>query len=138
MHSVCIHHAAGLNCDYPIPMVDVVKTAQAAFQGWCSAFRASIFSPKFTHPTIRVFSGDATLVCRALSAFNSTQRLQSDITVSQWSTELMHLNGDEHISDGAPTSFSVIVNSNLADHVGLLVCSLVYQIILPKTFFRIS
>lgn len=114
-------HLAALfgNARTTVTMTEVVRAARQEFTDWCSSYRKST---SFSSPIIRFFVGEATAVCRTLSAYGTTAALKTRTPVAQWKTQLIQLSGDEYKSspDGAPVAFNVIHTSNLEDHIGLL------------------
>ncbi|KAJ7237440.1 hypothetical protein B0H12DRAFT_1138805 [Mycena haematopus] len=116
---VASFHLAALfgSGDNRVSVNDVIRTVKAEFSDWCLAFHTAISSARRV-PVIRFFAGDVTAVCRALKGFSTTGVLNLGIPVAQWKTQLIQLNRAEY--GNAPTTFTVIDSSNLADHVGLL------------------
>ena len=120
-------HFAALfgNTKSSVTMPQILKAANEEFQGWCEAYFKSLSSN--APPVVRFFVGEATAVCGALKAFDSSGVTSSGIPVQQWKTQLIQLNKDEYRSSvsnsstvSAPTNFNIIHTSNLEDHMGLL------------------
>ncbi|KAA1466938.1 hypothetical protein DENSPDRAFT_61383 [Dentipellis sp. KUC8613] len=100
---------------------DIVKAAKSEFSEWCTAFRRCVASTSASpRLMIRVIVADATIACRAFTAFALTGTLKLDVPVAQFKTQVIDLSEDEYTISGAPTSFNVIETSNLVDHLGLL------------------
>ncbi|KAF5337737.1 hypothetical protein D9758_016042 [Tetrapyrgos nigripes] len=109
------------NTKRTVSVSDFVRTAQAEFKQWCTAFHSTISSttiPSSASPVaVRFFLGDAIAVCRFISQFAETGTAGSGIPVDQWKTQTITLNKAEggygHGPSSAPTTFDVIDTSNL-------------------------
>lgn len=111
------------NAEGHVTVADTVTAAKAEFQEWCSAFQASLSRP-VTCPTIRLFQGEATAVCRVMRTCGETGSLESSVPVMQWRGQLIRLSERTYQPGGAPLRFNVIDTSNLDDDIGLLNCLL--------------
>ncbi|OJT01820.1 hypothetical protein TRAPUB_7727 [Trametes pubescens] len=114
-------HSAALfgNSRGKVRPADLVKSAQAEFSEWCTAFRSSLSS--FTHtPRVRLCLAEATAFCRSLKGFHESGTLNAGVPIAQYKTQLLCLSTDEYVHDEAPATFNVIETSNLIDHIGLL------------------
>ena len=101
-------------------MPELVDCAKSQFFSWLKHFRAFI-RDKPGKLTIRIFTGDAVLFCRALVHHAGTGKIPPNLTVAPWNAAPLTLDGGDYdLSDGAPTSFNVIETSNIMDHIGLL------------------
>lgn len=103
---------------------DVVKTAVAQFDLWCSSFKKRV-SPSSMAPAnlvIRFHAGEAMAFARALHVFQRSKSVQSGVYTSPWGGAQIILDDNDYSkgSPSAPVVFNVIDTSNLTDHLGLL------------------
>ncbi|KAH9885997.1 hypothetical protein C8Q73DRAFT_658897 [Cubamyces lactineus] len=114
-------HSAALfgNAKGQVRPADAVRSAQAEFSAWCSAFRRSLTSSS-PIPRIRFCLAEATAFCRALRAFQDSGSLSIGVPVAQFKTQLLRLSSREYLQEHAPVVFNVIETSNLIDHIALL------------------
>ncbi|KAF5392995.1 hypothetical protein D9757_001149 [Collybiopsis confluens] len=116
-------HSAALfgNATRPPSVNDVLQAAQNQFREWCDAFHARVSLPSTTKVTLRFIVAEATALCRAFCALNSTHNTQTGVPASQWKTSVLSFDSSQYSPPGtAPTIFNVIDTSNLVDHVGYL------------------
>ncbi|CAE6441890.1 unnamed protein product, partial [Rhizoctonia solani] len=105
-----------------------ISTSKQQFGAWCKAFREARNAKSVT---IRFFTGDALLFCRALHQFKTTGNPLTDIFVSAYRATQIHF--DQFETCHTPTTFDVIDTSNLTDHLGLFNLLLVTHNLLKET-----
>ncbi|KAG9311526.1 hypothetical protein JVU11DRAFT_7729 [Chiua virens] len=74
---------------------------------------------------VRLFAGDALMLCQAFSYLSSHGVTTTPILISPWKTSRIEFEESlygEATSNPAPATFNAIDTSNLSDHVGLLIC----------------
>ncbi|KAH7314013.1 hypothetical protein B0J17DRAFT_584879 [Rhizoctonia solani] len=107
----------------------VISASKQQFGAWCKAFREARNAKSIT---IRFFTGDALLFCRALHQFKTTGNPSTDIFVSAYRTTQIHFD-EPDTRNHTPTTFDVIDTSNLTDHLALFNLLLVTHALLRET-----
>lgn len=103
----------------------LVRAARSQFSQWCTSVikllrLTSIPSSKLV---VRMFAGDALMLCQALAYLNSCGAAVTPISSSPWKASRIEFEENQYgegASTPAPTTFNVIDTSNISDHVGLL------------------
>lgn len=125
------------------PVVLVQKLVQAArsqFSQWCTSVVKLLRVTSTTSPKliVRMFAGDALMLCQAFAHLNSYGVTVTPISSSPWKASRIEFEENQYgkgASSPAPTTFNVIDTSNVSDHVGLLNLLVVTAPILSKSPF---
>lgn len=118
-------------------MQNLVQAARSQFSQWCTSviklLRITSTSSKLV---VRMFAGDALMLCQAFSHLNSYENTATPILSSPWKASRIEFEENQYgesASTPAPTMFNVIDTSNISDHVGLLNLLVVTVPILSKS-----
>ena len=102
----------------------LVLAARTQFSQWCTSviklLKVATASPKLI---VRMFAGDALMLCQAFAYLNSYGKTITPILSSPWKASNIEFEESQYgegASTPAPTTFNVIDTSNISDHVGLL------------------
>ncbi|KIJ15484.1 hypothetical protein PAXINDRAFT_162991 [Paxillus involutus ATCC 200175] len=103
----------------------MVQAARTQFSQWCAAvirllLRSSATSHSFL---VRMFVGDALMLCNALCYMNVNGVTATPVHISPWTSSTIEFEEQQYGKDAtspAPSIFNVIDTSNVSDHVGLL------------------
>lgn len=116
----------------------LVRAARGQFSQWCtSAIRLlGVTTMTSSKLVVRMFAGDALMLCQAFSHLNSCGAAATPILSSPWKASRIEFDENQYgegASAPAPTTFNVVDTSNISDHVGLLNLLVVTAPILSKS-----
>ncbi|KAG8782474.1 hypothetical protein FRC12_020788 [Ceratobasidium sp. 428] len=97
--------------------IAITNTMMQQFKAWADAFRAARAAKVIT---LRFYSGEALVFCRALDRFASTNNPVTGMFVSQWCASQIHFDVSNIGTSPAPVAFDVIDTSNLTDSLDIL------------------
>ncbi|KAH0829190.1 hypothetical protein J3R83DRAFT_2738 [Lanmaoa asiatica] len=116
----------------------LVRAARSQFSQWCTSVikLLTVTSTTSSKLVVRMFAGDALMLCQAFSHLNSCGVTATPILSSPWKGSRIEFDESQYgggASTPAPTTFNVIDTSNISDHVGLLNLLVVTAPILTKS-----
>ncbi|KIK97263.1 hypothetical protein PAXRUDRAFT_825109 [Paxillus rubicundulus Ve08.2h10] len=116
----------------------MIQAARSQFSQWCTAvIKIFLRSSATPHQLfVRLFAGDALMLCNALSYMNDNGVTATPVHISPWTSSTIEFEEQQYGKDAtspAPSTFNVIDTSNVSDHVGLLNLLMVTTPLLAKS-----